>query len=132
MSTTDRIGKVHSQTSPEIEISTRKSSILFQLKRYISTEIIKESDDELNNCDNNNPCSICDKPVSRAYRALDCTTCQLKSRVKCSSITPSVCYETSNIKLLLGMPFVLMEDRKRGKTRNIVKAAHLNTVGIKE
>ena len=53
-------------------------------------ELIRAGDIELNPGDIRNPCSVCGKPVARIHRALDCPTCQLRSHVKCSSVTPAV------------------------------------------
>lgn len=56
-------------------------------------ELIRAGDIELNPGDIRNPCSVCGKPVARPHRALDCSTCQLRSHIKCSSVTPAVYYE---------------------------------------
>jgi len=56
-------------------------------------ELIRAGDIELNPGDIRNPCSVCGKPVARTHRALDCSTCQLRLHIKCSSVTPAVYYE---------------------------------------
>lgn len=95
LSTTDRARKHAPKIYPKRKYLQGKVVYYSNSSATFNMDIIRAGDVELNPGDIKNPCSVCGNPVARTHRALACSTCKLKSHIKCSSITPAVYYEFS-------------------------------------